>query len=282
MILLVAACCAAFTGGCAKPTPPRQELPSQSAGPARPPRRPAARPEPRDVARRTPPVPVPTAAEARVIGTSIGGQPIRCYRFGTGPDALLILGGIHGNEPGSARLVETLADRLRQRDDLLRGRTIWVLPVANPDGLADRSRLNRRHVDLNRNFPADNRRELVRYGAAPLSEPEAAALHRLIQEARPRRIVSLHQAAACVDYDGPARGLAEAMSEACGLPVRRLGGKPGSLGSWAGDVLSIPTITLELPGSATRMPEAALWTRFGPALEAAISWGGRAPATDLR
>jgi hypothetical protein len=74
----------------------------------------------------------------------------------------------------------------------------------------------------------------------------------------------------CVDWDGPASALAEAMSAACGLPLRKLGAQPGSIGSYAGVDAGIPTVTLELPAAAARMTGEEVWRRYGPALLTAI------------
>jgi protein MpaA len=114
-----------------------------------------------------------------------------------------------------------------------------------------------------------------RYGGAPLTEPEALALAGLIDRRPPDRIVSLHEPLACVDYDGPGEALAGRMAGACGLPLRRLGGKPGSLGSYAGETLGIPIITLELPPLARTLDADRLWDRYGAALlEAVVERGG--------
>ena len=84
----------------------------------------------------------------------------------------------------------------------------------------------------------------------PLSEPEAAFIAALIDRYDPARIITLHQFISqhqpkgCVDWDGPARELAKEMAEASGLPLQKLGARPGSLGSYAGVELQIPTITL--------------------------------------
>ena len=87
----------------------------------------------------------------------------------------------------------------------------------------------------------------------------------------PDRVVSIHQPLACVDYDGPAQGLAEAMAAACPLPVKKLGSRPGSLGSFVGVTLRRPIITLELPKDAGMNGE-KLWKTYGPALLAALRY----------
>jgi protein MpaA len=73
-----------------------------------------------------------------------------------------------------------------------------------------------------------------------------------------------------VDWDGPAREVAEAMSQACGLPLRKIGAEPGSLGSYAGVERQIPTVTIELPRSASQVSHEMLWQRYGQALLVAI------------
>ena len=159
-----------------------------------------------------------------------------------------------------------------QSADLRRGRRVLIVPIANPDGYANHTRGNANGVDLNRNFAAGNWANRRVNGPARRSEPESRAIERLIVAERPARIVSIHQPLECVDYDGPGAPLARIMSEACGLPVRKLGARPGSLGSWAGLERGVPVITLELPGSAGRLDREALWRRYGAALIEAIAY----------
>jgi protein MpaA len=206
--------------------------------------------------------------------------------IGQGPDVTLILATIHGDEPAGTPLVQRLADHLAANKQLLDGRRVVIVPVANPDGLAARTRTNSRGVDLNRNYPASNYQHDSQSGAAvlhgthgdkALSEPESAALHRLIETHRPARIVSLHQplrwGKACIDYDGPGQALAEAMAATCDLPLVKLGGRPGSLGSYAGETLGTPIITVELPRDATHWSADRLWKQYGNMLLTAISQG---------
>ena len=80
-------------------------------------------------------------------------------------------------------------------------------------------------------------------------------------------IVSIHQPVACVDWDGPpeAEALANKLAAACGLPVKKLGARPGSLGAWFGEVLGRPILTLELPADAPT-DAGLLWDRYGAGL----------------
>jgi protein MpaA len=195
--------------------------------------------------------------------------------LGEGNDTTFILATIHGDEPAGTPLVRRLTGHLRQHPDLLRDRTVVILPVANPDGMAMNRRANANGVDLNRNFRTANRTNNPQFGTTALSEPEARAITRIITQYTPDRIVSVHQPLACVDYDGPAQTLADRMAQQCGLPVRKLGAKPGSLGSYAGLTLGTPIVTLELPQGASRMNQQQLWQQYGKALLAAIVYPER-------
>jgi len=203
-------------------------------------------------------------------GRSVEGRCIECIVAGQGGEVVLFLASIHGNECAGTLLLRCLADHLRAHPELLQGRQVVLVPTANPDGAAHGTRGNVHGVDLNRNFPAANRLRTDVSGQAALSEPESVVIYGLICRFAPRRIVSLHEPLACVDYDGPGQALAGRMSALSGLPVRKLGGRPGSLGSYAGIDQGIPIITLELPPGAADMGVDALWDRYGAAVVSAI------------
>jgi protein MpaA len=206
-------------------------------------------------------------SEPGIAGHSVEGRPISYTVHGDGPRVVLFMASIHGSEGAGTPLLEEMARHLEKNPDTLHGATAILLPVANPDGLARGDRLNVHGVDLNRNFPADNRRDTPRFGLAPLSEPESRALHSLILNYQPQVIVSIHQPLACVDWDGPPEtlDLAIRLANGCGLPVKKLGARPGSLGAWFGEVLGRPILTLELPRHAPG-DGAALWQRYGRGL----------------
>jgi len=248
-------------GGCAAPL-------ATSPGPETPPRATATV----EVhAERDPP---PPAARRTVIGHSVEGRPIEVVVLGPGPVDVLVMASIHGDESAGTPLLARLEDELRRDPRRLRGRRVHLIAQANPDGLASGRRGNARGIDLNRNFPAPNWRASTRYGATPLSEPEAGALAAYFTRIRPDRVITIHQPLGCIDHDGPARELAESMAAECDLPVRKLGTRPGSLGAYLGEELRVPTITVELPASATTMAPATRWTRYGPMLLAGIEYEG--------
>ena len=186
---------------------------------------------------------------------SVEDRPLTVERIGPtdGPVLALVFGGIHGDEQETPAAVALLAASLRASPP---GAAILCIERANPDGLARGSKDNARGVDLNRNFPSRNWSAAHRPGyfpgASPASEPETRWLCELIETTSPARLVAVHQPFACVNFDGPARALADAMSRACGWPVvEDLGyATPGSFGSRYGLDAGLPVITLELPRPA--------------------------------
>ncbi len=233
----------------------------------------------------TPSVPLPSVppklttflvpGQYRIVGTSVQRLPILSFVLGNGPDVTFVLAAIHGNEPAGVSLVRRLGKYLQQQAHFMEGRRVVLLAVANPDGMAHRSRFNANGVDLNRNFPAANRVNDRQSGAIALSEPEARLIKQLIEQYFPDRIISLHQPLACIDYDGPGTTLAVRMAQYCTLPVKKLGARPGSLGSYAGVDLGIPIITFEMRQNDSGLDLNILWMRYGKALVAAIVYPER-------
>ncbi len=208
---------------------------------------------------------------AAVAGWSVKNRPLMVRVYGSGEDVVLLMAGIHGSEAAGVPILERLGRELMDRPEFLAGRTVVVLPAVNPDGVKAGKRRNANGVDLNRNFPADNFKTIKGNGSEPLSQPESRAVLEQIERYKPNRIVTFHQPLSCVDYDGEgALALAEAMGEHTDLPVKRLGGRPGSLGSYFGIDRGIPCITFELPKNARDMSDQDLWDRYGQATLAAV------------
>lgn len=208
----------------------------------------------------------------RTLGYSIEHRPIDLYSAGYGSETIFIFSAIHGNEQAGISLVYTLMEQLGHRSDLMADRRILIIANANPDGVVRNSRGNANGIDLNRNFPAANRKNSDVFGHSALSEPESRLLYDFINTFNPARIVSIHQPLKCIDYDGPGKKLAYFMGDYCPLPVKKLGAMPGSFGSFAGATLGIPVITLELEREDDNLAAEQLWNRYGPGLMAAITY----------
>ncbi|MFC1604955.1 DUF2817 domain-containing protein [Planctomycetota bacterium] len=205
-----------------------------------------------------------------IVGKSVQQRPIMCLVLGDGSDVVLIMATIHGNEAVGTPLVRSLSWYLRRNPEMLAGRKVVLMAVANPDGMANNSRFNAKGIDLNRNFEARNRVNSKEAGLTALSEPEARTIKQVIQQYKPDRIVTLHQPLNCIDYDGPAQMLAKHMGQYCVLPVKKLGARPGSLGSYAGITLGIPIVTFEMLPADSQLNSQALWGKYGRAMLAAI------------
>jgi protein MpaA len=195
-------------------------------------------------------------------------RPLVHVAYGEGAETVLVVGGMHGDEPAGAELAWGLIEYLDAHPEVCAVRRVVVAPALNPDGLARGRRVNAAGVDLNRSFPVG---AAQRKGAdSDVLQRETEFLVTLFERYRPVRVIQLHQPLACVDWDGPAEALARRMAKAAGLPAKKLGARPGSLGSYAGVERKIPTANLELPESASDLTRNELWGRYGDAMRIAI------------
>ena len=160
----------------------------------------------------------------KTVGQSVQGRPIEVARLGTGPNRTLFFGVFHGDEPAGEPALRRLIEYLVKRPDELAGRSVLICPVLNPDGLAAGTRVNANQVDVNRNFPAANwssEGKGTRYWGGPQagSEPETQVVMAILSSFQPLKIVTLHATLHNVNYDGPAKELAQRMSALNGYVV---------------------------------------------------------------
>lgn len=175
----------------------------------------------------------------------------------------LIIGVFHGDEPQGKFLIEEYLKKyssfnFSSSESLIPRRRILFIPCLNPDGMQLGTRTNANGVDLNRNFPTKNWGEdTSKAGDNPAdyfggthagSEIETQFVIDVIEKYKPELIITLHAPYKVVNYDGPAREIAEKISEIIKYPVEASIGypTPGSFGTYAGIERQIPTITLEL------------------------------------
>ena len=180
-----------------------------------------------------------------LLGRSLGGRAITAIETGDPAGTrVLVVGCIHGNEPGGIAVAHALA---RLTPD---GVDLWIVPVLNPDGRAANTRGNARGVDLNRNFPFRWRPFGGAYysGTRALSEREARIAHRLILHLHPVVSVWFHQHLDLVWASGGNRAVERRFAAVSGLPYHPLPPLAGSAIDWQNDALPGTTaFAAELP-----------------------------------
>ncbi len=162
---------------------------------------------------------------------------------------ILIIGVFHGEEPQGEYLIN---EYLKTDLSKIKNRLV-IIPCLNPDGKSKNQRQNANGIDLNRNFPTKNWEIIDKKeyfgGYEPASEIETKFMIEVLENYKFDAILSIHAPFKIVNYDGPAKDLAEKISEITGYRVQDDIGypTPGSFGNYAGVERNIPTITLELP-----------------------------------
>jgi len=220
----------------------------------------------------TPPPEDPTLDENPVvIGYSVAGKAIEVHRFGNGPTARLIVGGIHGgNEGNTIKLANELIDYVTEHPEIIpENITLYILPNLNPDGLARArgvdGRVNDNGVDLNRNWPYRWERDYDRTscwhyrpttaGDYAASEPETSALLVfIVSHPEIDALVSYHAAALGIFAGGvpdykPSIRLAKSLAKVSTYPYppKDVGCiYTGNLTDWASSTREIAAVDIEL------------------------------------
>ncbi|GIX40659.1 MAG: murein peptide amidase A [Leptospiraceae bacterium] len=195
--------------------------------------------------------------QKQIIGYSVKNQPIELY-FKNNEKAkfsILFLGGVHGNESEGFLFLERFIQEIQNHQISIPDKiSLWICPRVNPDGCNVLRRTNANNVDLNRNLPTKdwtNHFTEPKYypGPYPASEPETKATMVMVENIKPKFIISFHSyEMPMINYNGNCLDLAKKMAEYNQLePKGDIGyPTPGSLGTYAGLELNIPTITLEI------------------------------------
>lgn len=154
-------------------------------------------------------------APIETLGTSINDNQIDVYRFGTGENNILFIGGVHGGyAPNTSLLAYEVIEYYENNESKIPSNvTLHIIPTMNPDGLIttvgeadadglaaastpsdnerNNGRFNANDVDLNRNFDCrwENesiwRNQTVSGGDAPFSEPESALVRNYVTRIDP-------------------------------------------------------------------------------------------------
>jgi len=218
------------------------------------------------------PTPMPPEGKAFSVGSSIEGKSIDVFRFGSGSNVRMIIGGIHGGYEWNTSVLSYLLI-----EDIKSGRikvpfdtTLYILPILNPDGYFDYpdssyGRGNARSVDLNRNWDAIWEADWPRTGCfsyvyitageKPFSEPETQALSQFILDNQVKALISYHSAMSSIfaggrpEPDTASENLAKALASVSGYNYPPLDGGAccytGQLIDWA-SANGIAAVDIEL------------------------------------
>lgn len=191
------------------------------------------------------------------LGTAIAlyaSAPLEALR---GQRPILLMGGIHGDEPEGVELATRTLEYLSTEAKKPGGGAVkvpWILiPCLNVDGYSKGTRTNGRGVDLNRNYPAKSwapTADKERYfpGPHPASEAEIKAVVGLITDTKPRLLIHCHSwnpVILCAGRGGWTD--AERLAKATGYELREEIGypTPGSLSQYGWVDHKIPVICIE-------------------------------------
>jgi len=191
-----------------------------------------------------------------VIGSSVKGNEITAYHYGTGDKEVLLVGGIHGGYSSNTSILAfELMDYFKDNaNEIPANVKVTIIPVLNPDGLevsygttgrfnpADVSpsatkkvegRFNANGVDLNRNFACDWQEKAmwqsksVSGGSSEFSEPESQALKSYIEGSKPSAVVVWYSSAGGVYASNCHNGvlpetkeLTQVFAKASGYPAK--------------------------------------------------------------
>lgn len=186
---------------------------------------------------------------------------------------ILLVGGVHGDEPEGVRLANDLLDWLQKSNTIgCKFHSWFLIPCLNVDGFLFNERTNGNGVDLNRNFPSkdwstEKKAERYNPGPKPGSEPEVQALTELILKIKPRLIIHFPSWKPCVVYTGkPGKDAAELFGKETGYPISEDIGypTPGSLGQYGWLEHQTPVICIEAEAGCDLN---SVWPKFGPGLK---------------
>ena len=117
------------------------------------------------------------------IGYSVEQKSIEAITLGSGSTKILMWSQMHGNESTTTKSILDLINYFRRSeeyaDEILRGCTIRIIPMLNPDGAEAYTRVNANGIDLNRDAQA-------------LTQPESRVLRNCYEEFRPDYCFNLH------------------------------------------------------------------------------------------
>lgn len=128
---------------------------------------------------------LPDCVRCTQVGSSFLNQPIYQITVGEGPIEVLAWSQMHGDEPTATAALFDLLSHIGSdgaadwRNNWYSRLTLHLVPMLNPDGAANATRVNAQGIDINRD-------------AAALQSPEGQLLHQLMTQLSPDVAFNLH------------------------------------------------------------------------------------------
>ncbi|MBX4211595.1 MAG: hypothetical protein KW806_02270 [Candidatus Yanofskybacteria bacterium] len=192
--------------------------------------------------------------EQKIFGYSRTGRPIEGYEIGKGDEVIFLHGSIHGNEMGTADLLNKLIETIRADQGLVTdSKRLVIVPIVNPDGYYDRiDKLNANGVNLNLNFPTDDWELYGQLGTfagpKPFSEVESLVIKDIVEQYKPSMMIAYHAKGGLVSPEDD-----DASIELAKWYARKTGYKYfdeweywGTATRWFREMTNKPAITVEV------------------------------------
>lgn len=202
---------------------------------------------------------------------SAGGRELVAAKFGTGEYRILVVGEAAGRDRVAARWANDLCNDLRRANTTWQSQqTVIVVPSLNPDGESTNSSVNAAGVSLVKNFPTSAYRAGSFTDSDPAIEPETRALMRLLADFQPQRVLLLssRNQPTALRISSAAMPTFASWKDRVDVRVESQTSESGNLFAYAGTVLGLPTVELQLEAGPT---DTAGISRHRPVIGAALT-----------
>lgn len=133
------------------------------------------------------------------FGYSGQGRAITGSVFGNGSETILLFGAIHGNEKGTAALLNTFIQEIAKNSSLVgANKKIVIIPLLNLDGYyLGLNKVNANNVNLNLNFETTDWKQYggdsnLFAGNEPFTESESRILREVVAKYDVKKMISFH------------------------------------------------------------------------------------------
>lgn len=190
----------------------------------------------------------------KVFGYSVKNRAIEGYEIGSGENTIMLFGAIHGNEKGTADLLNKLIEEVKNNPSLVSlTKKLVVIPIINPDGyLEEHDKYNANDVNLNLNFETSGWSQYGKAGTfgglKPFTEPESQVIKQVVEEYKPSMMIAFHAQGALVspELNQSSIDLGQWYADKTGYQYNDQWDDSGTATKWFAETTGKSAITVEL------------------------------------